>query len=208
MEDMLLKQIIYLLRHGETELNVNGRYQGELDSSLTSDGIEQVKNNAKLLKVLIDNPREWEFISSTLGRAQQSTDIICEVIGYDKSKVIMDNRLKEVSVGNWAGLTTKEIEKSWPELMKNTNNYNWYFNSPNGESYDSVVERVSEWLHSIWNKEKVIVMSHGLTGRIIRGVYQGLTKDQSLVLEVSQNTFFRLSDKQIERFCSDYDEFY
>ena len=72
MEDMLLKQTIYLLRHGETELNVKGRYQGELDSSLTSDGIEQVKNNAKLLKVLIDNPREWEFISSTLGRAHKA----------------------------------------------------------------------------------------------------------------------------------------
>lgn len=40
---MHLKQIIYLLRHGETELNVKGRYQGELDSKLTSDGIEQVK---------------------------------------------------------------------------------------------------------------------------------------------------------------------
>lgn len=205
---MSLKQIIYLLRHGETELNVKGRYQGELDSALTSDGIEQVKKNAKLLKILIDNPKEWEFISSPLGRAQQSTDIVCEVIGYDRNKVKMDDRLKEVSVDKWAGLTTKEIEKSWPELMENTNNYNWYFNSPSGESYNSVVERVSEWLHSIQNKEKVIVMSHGLTGRIIRGVYQGITKDQALVLEVSQNTFFKLSDKQIESFCSEYDEFY
>lgn len=205
---MSLKQIIYLLRHGETELNVKGRYQGELDSALTSDGIEQVKNNAKLLKVLIDNPKEWEFISSPLGRAQQSTDIVCEVIGYDRNKVKMDDRLKEVNVGKWAGLTTKEIEKSWPELMGNTNNHNWYFNSPSGESYDSVVERVSEWLRSIQNKEKVIVMSHGLTGRIIRGVYQGITKDQALVLEVSQNTFFKLYDKQVESFCSEYDEFY
>ncbi|MEC2257798.1 histidine phosphatase family protein [Bacillus thuringiensis] len=205
---MSLKQIIYLLRHGETELNVKGRYQGELDSPLTSDGIEQVKNNAKLLKVLIDNPKEWEFISSPLGRAQQSTDIVCEVIGYDRNKVKMDDRLKEVNVGKWAGLTTKEIEKSWPELMENTNNHNWYFNSPSGESYDSVVGRVSEWLRSIQNKEKVIVMSHGLTGRIIRGVYQGITKDQALVLEVSQNTFFKLYDKQVESFCSEYDEFY
>lgn len=208
MEVRPLKQTIYLLRHGETELNVKGCYQGELDSTLTSNGIEQVENNAKILKMLIDNPREWEFISSPLGRAQQSTDIICGILGFDKSKVITDNRLKEVSVGKWAGLTIKEIEKYWPELMKNTNNYNWYFNSPNGESYDAVIERVSGWLHSIRNKEKVIVMSHGLTGRIIRGLYLGLTKEQSLVLEVSQNTFFKLSDKQIERFCSKYDDLY
>ncbi|CAM3909227.1 histidine phosphatase family protein [Mesobacillus zeae] len=203
-----MSQIIYLLRHGETELNVKGRYQGELDSPLTTEGIEQVKNNAKLLKLFIDNPREWDFISSPLGRALQSTDIICEVIGYDKAKVTMDNRLREVSVGKWAGLTTKEIENSWPKLMENTNSYNWYFNSPNGESYDSVVERVSDWLKTIRNKEKVIVMSHGLTGRILRGVYKNLNKEQALVLEVSQNTFFKLSDNQIERFCSDYDDFY
>ena len=158
--------------------------------------------------MLIENPREWEFISSPLGRAQKSTDIMCEILGFDKSKVITDYRLKEVSVGKWAGLTIKEIEKSWSELMKNTNNYNWYFNSPNGESYEAVIERVSGWLHSIRNKEKVIAMSHGLTGRIIRGLYLGLTKEQLLVLEVSQNTFFKLSDKQIERFCSKYDDLY
>lgn len=203
-----MNQTIYLLRHGETELNLKGRYQGELDSPLTADGIEQVKNNAKLLKVLIDNPSEWEFFSSPLGRAQQSTDIVCEVLGYDKSKVIIENRLKEVTVGKWAGLTTKEIEMSWPELMENSNNYNWYFNSPNGESYDSVVIRISEWLYSIRNKKEVIVMSHGLTGRVLRGYYQGLTKDQALSLDVSQNTFFKLSDKKVESFCSEYDDFY
>ncbi|KOS69162.1 fructose-2,6-bisphosphatase [Lysinibacillus contaminans] len=202
-----MKQIIYLLRHGETEFNVKGKYQGELDSPLTPEGIEQVENNGRLLKLFIDNPKEWDFISSPLGRAKRSTDIICEVIGYDKNKVTMDNRLREVSVGKWAGLTTKEIEKSWPDLIENTNSYNWYFNSPNGESYDSVVERVSDWLRSIRDKEKVIVMSHGLTGRIIRGVYKNLEKDQALILEVSQNTFFKLADKQIARFCSEYEEF-
>ncbi len=203
-----MKQIIYLFRHGETELNLKGRYQGELDSALTLDGIEQVTNNAKLLKMLIDDPKEWELISSPLGRAQQSINIICDVLGFDKSTVIKDDRLKEVSVGKWAGLTIKEIEMSWPDLLENTNSYNWYFNSPNGESYDSVVERVSEWLQFIQNKEKVIVMSHGLTGRIIRGVFRDLAKDQALILEVSQNTFFKLTDKQIERYCSEYDEFY
>ncbi|MGN7115759.1 histidine phosphatase family protein [Lysinibacillus odysseyi] len=205
---MDLKQTIYLLRHGETEFNTEDRYQGELDSPLTANGIEQVEHNARLLKMLIDKPGEWELFSSPLGRAQQSTEIMCQVNGFDKGNVITDDRLKEVSVGKWAGLTIKEIEKSWPELMKNANGYNWYFQSPDGESYDSVVKRVSEWLHSIRHKEKVIVMSHGLTGRIIRGVYLGLPKEQSLVLEVAHNTFFKLSDRKIERFCSEYDEFY
>lgn len=207
MEESNLEQTIYLIRHGETVLNTQGRYQGELDSPLTPDGIEQVKNISKLLKLVIDEPNEWEIISSPLGRTLQSTEIICEILGYDFNKVTTDSRLKEVSVGSWAGLTTQEIETSWPELIKNTDNYNWYFNSPDGESYDSVVERVSEWLGSIKNKKKVIAVSHGLTGRIIRGVSQNLKKDQTLTLEVSQNTFFKLTKNNIERFCYEYDEF-
>ncbi|MBE9915116.1 histidine phosphatase family protein [Paenibacillus donghaensis] len=202
-----MEQVIYLLRHGETELNTQGRYQGELDSSLTAEGIEQVKNNSRLLKLLINDPNEWKIISSPLGRAEQSAKIICEAIGYDWKKVTTDDRLREVSVGDWAGLTIKEIGDSWPELIKNTDNYNWYFNSPNGESYDSVVERVSDWLESIKNKEKVIAVSHGLTGRVLRGAYKNLEKDQALKLEVSQNTFFKLSGQNIQRYCLEFDEF-
>lgn len=202
-----LNQIIYLLRHGETVFNTQGRYQGELDSPLTIEGMDQVKSISRLLKVVIDDPDEWEIISSPLGRAMESTKIICETIGFDFNKVTTDERLKEVSVGSWAGLTTQEIEASWPELIKNTDSYNWYFNSPNGESYDAVVERVSDWLESVKNREKVIAVSHGLTGRVLRGVYNHLKKDQALMLEVSQNTFFKLTNQNIERFCYEYDEF-
>ncbi|MFJ7728620.1 phosphoglycerate mutase family protein [Neobacillus sp. NPDC097160] len=63
-----MEQTIYLIRHGETVLNTQGRYQGELDSPLTQDGIEQVKNISKLLKLVIDEPNEYEIISSPLGR--------------------------------------------------------------------------------------------------------------------------------------------
>ncbi|MFJ8260761.1 histidine phosphatase family protein [Rummeliibacillus sp. NPDC094406] len=202
-----MEQTICLIRHGETVFNSQGRYQGQLDSPLTDDGIEQVKNISKLLKLVIDEPSEWEIISSPLGRTLQSTEIICEILGYDLNKVTTDSRLKEVSVGSWEGLTIQEIESSWPELLENTDTYNWYFNSPDGESYDSVVMRISEWLESIKDKKKVIAVSHGLTGRIIRGVYQNLKKDHLLRLEVSQNTFFKLNNNKIERFCYEYDEF-
>lgn len=63
--------------------------------------------------------------------------------------VVKEDRLAEVAVGQWAGLTTKEIESSWPNLFHNTDVYNWYFNAPNGEAYDSVVNRLSAWLETI-----------------------------------------------------------
>lgn len=113
-----MNQIIYLLRHGETVFNTQGRYQGELDSSLTAEGIGQVKNISKLLKMVIKDPGEWEIISSPLGRAMQSTEIICETLSYDMDRVITDDRLREVSVGDWAGLTIMRLKKPGQILSK------------------------------------------------------------------------------------------
>ncbi|MGE7624791.1 histidine phosphatase family protein [Viridibacillus sp. NPDC096237] len=101
----------------------------------------------------------------------------------------------------------KEIEETWPELLKFTDHYNWYFKSPNGESYASVKERVPNWLKSIEGREKTIAVSHRLTGRILRGVYNNLEKEQALKLEVSQNTFFKLADQNVEGLCIEYDEY-
>ncbi|MGG0657873.1 histidine phosphatase family protein [Rummeliibacillus pycnus] len=203
-----MSQILYLLRHGETVFNTQGRYQGELDSPLNDNGIAQVKQNAKMLKSIIGNPNDWRIISSPLGRALQSTEIICETIGYDFSKVEKDNRLSEVAVGSWAGLTTKEIEISWPNLVNNTDLYSWYFNSPDGESYETVVYRLTDWLENIKNEPKVIAISHGLTGRILRGIYSGMEKDDSLKLEVSQEVFFKLSNKEVQKISLEFDDFY
>ncbi|QDQ02976.1 histidine phosphatase family protein [Lysinibacillus fusiformis] len=203
-----MNQIIYLLRHGETEFNTQGRYQGVLDSPLTDVGMAQVRQNADMLKSLIGNPNEWKIISSPLGRALKSTEIICEAIGYDVKNVEKENRLTEVDVGDWAGLTTNEIEKSWPSLLQNSDVYNWYFNVPNGESYDAVVGRLTDWFASIKHEPKVIAVSHGLTGRILRGIYAGLEKENALKLEVAQDVFFKLSNKMIHRISLDFDDFY
>ncbi|MFJ7953199.1 histidine phosphatase family protein [Lysinibacillus sp. NPDC096418] len=203
-----MDQIIYLLRHGETVFNTQGRYQGELDSPLTDVGMDQVRQNADILKNLIGNPNDWKVVSNPLGRALQSTKIICETIGYDFKKIETDDRLSEVAVGVWAGLTMKEIENTWPNLIKDTDAFSWFFNAPNGESYDTVVSRLTDWLLSIKHEQKVIVISHGLTGRILRGVYAEMDKEQALKLEVSQDIFFKLSDKMIQKTSLEYDNFY
>ncbi|MFJ7736496.1 histidine phosphatase family protein [Lysinibacillus sp. NPDC097287] len=200
-----MNQIIYLLRHGETVFNTQGRYQGELDSPLTEVGIDQVRQNADMLKSILGNPNEWKVVSSPLGRALQSTKIICETICYDYRKVETDHRLSEVAVGEWAGLTTKEIEHSWPNLVKDTNAFSWFFNAPKGDSYDKVVSRLTDWLESIKHDQKVIAISHGLTGRVLRGIYAEMDKEQALKLEVSQDVFFKLSNKKIQKISLEFD---
>ncbi len=105
-----MEQMIYLLRHGETTYNTQGRYQGQLDSPLTERGREQVQQNARMLKSLIGDVDDWTILSSPMGRAMQSTAILCETLGYDGNRVRQDPRLTEVAVGQWAGLTMAEIQ--------------------------------------------------------------------------------------------------
>lgn len=201
-------QTIYLFRHGETEFNLQGRYQGELDSPLTEAGIQQVQQNARMLKSIIGNSQDWKIVSSPLGRAMQSAAIICETIGYDVQNVQQDKRLAEVAVGQWAGLTTSEIESNWPKRFHKEDIYNWYFHAPNGETYEAVTSRISDWLEEIQREPKVIAISHGLTGRILRGLYAGLRREDALKLAGSQDMFFKLSNNTITTIYSDFDDFY
>ncbi|WP_336636653.1 histidine phosphatase family protein [Lysinibacillus fusiformis] len=203
-----MQQMIYLLRHGETEYNTQGRYQGQLDSPLTVLGREQVQQNARMLKTFIGHAHDWKIISSPLGRAVESTEILCETIGYDYNKVEFDQRLTEVAVGQWAGLKMSDIQQTWPDLLTNTDAFNWYFHAPDGESYEAVVSRLSSWLNEIQHYPKVVVVSHGLTGRILRGIYARLHKEDALQLEVSQDVFFKLANQEVTRICSNFEDIY
>lgn len=203
-----MTQEMYLIRHGETEFNVEGKFQGQSDSPLTEDGKDQIYQVARMLKMeLGDDIHNWEIISSPLGRAMDSTKILCETLAYDLNKVQTDERLAEVSVGDWAGLYIEDIKAQWPRLLEGTNHYNWYFNSLGGERYADVEGRVKAFLESVKDKEKLIVVAHGVTSRIIRGLYQNLDKDEALSLEVAHETFFKLADGDVKRYTYEYEEF-
>lgn len=203
-----MTQEMYLIRHGETEFNVEGKFQGQSDSPLTEDGKDQIYQVARMLKMeLGDDIHNWEIISSPLGRAMDSTKILCETLAYDLTKVQTDERLAEVSVGDWAGLYIEDIKAQWPRLLEGTNHYNWYFNSLGGERYADVEGRVKAFLESVKDKEKLIVVAHGVTSRIIRGLYQNLDKDEALSLEVAHETFFKLADGDVKRYTYEYEEF-
>lgn len=169
-----MDRTIFIMRHGETEFNTQGRYQGQLDSPLTEHGMDQVRQMGRLLRYSVEHPSEWKVISSPLGRALQSTQILCEILGYDFNKIETDSRLSEVSVGSWSGLTLKEIEQGWPNSLEDTSMYDWYFRSPDGESYEAVQERVTDWLDSLSSTPRVIAVTHGLTSRILREYTRGL----------------------------------
>ncbi|MFB2601193.1 histidine phosphatase family protein, partial [Rhizobium phaseoli] len=68
--------------------------------------------------------------------------------------------------------------------------------SPDGETFDAACARVKEWLSQL--RSTTIAVSHGLTGRLIRGIYLGLSREEMLKLPVPQTGFYRLQDGQAE----------
>ena len=183
---------IYLVRHGETEWNSAGRFQGKLDSPLTENGTAQAEAFGRRLVEI--GVQADAFEASPLGRTRQTASIIASCAQLPELK--FDNRLAEVSLGSWDGLTQIDIDAQWPRLLDGSTPFDWFFRSPDGESYEAATKRVIEWLGE--TQGVVIAVSHGLIGRIVRGTYLGLSKDDALGLPVPQDIIWRLHDDQIE----------
>lgn len=191
--------MIYLVRHGQTIFNAAGRWQGQVDSPLTDLGKSQAVRIGATLKDLVD-PAEVAIFSSPLGRAHDTATIIATAIAAQQG-IRLDSRLMEIGMGSWDGLTDYEIEQEWPNARDGLDRHEWFFHSPDGETYQEMADRLAGALREIVANaaESKIIVSHGVAGRIIRGLYAGLDAAKALSLDVPQDAIFRLKDGKIER---------
>lgn len=183
---------IYLIRHGETEWNAQGRFQGILDSALTDTGVRQAEAIGKRLAGL--DLSFDAFVSSPLGRTRQTAAIIAGSANLPAAQC--DDRLAEVSLGSWDGLTHIDIDAQWPGLLDGSTPFDWFFRSPDGESYEAAFQRAECWLRE--RQGVTVAVSHGLVSRIIRGAYSGLSKTEALSLPVPQDVIWKISSGRIE----------
>ncbi len=184
---------VYLVRHGETEWNAQGRYQGKLDSRLTRRGREQARDAGRQLSALLKGRSDVVLHVSPLGRARETAEIIRNFVD---AAPILEPRIQEVSIGSWDGLTHVDIDAGWPNRLNGCNAYDWFFRAPDGEAYEEALARIFSWLKELANV--TIAVSHGLAGRIIRGAYLGLTREQTLSLPVHQEIIWHLVDRRVE----------
>lgn len=185
--------MIYLVRHGETEWNAAGRFQGAKDSPLTARGLAQADAIGRLLARLTASEPILRAHVSPLGRAGQTAEAIHRRRPLDRR---VEPRLAEVTLGSWDGMTDFEIEAEHPGRLDGADAFDWYFRSPDGEAAAKVVARVADWLSTV--DGPVLAISHGLTGRIVRGVYAGLDIDAMLRLDVPQDGVFVLDGGRVE----------
>ena len=146
---------IYLIRHGETSWNLEERFQGTTNTDLTKAGLKQGKLLAKSLR---KTPFQNIF-TSPLDRAKITASFIGEETDCE---VIEDNDFKEISFGDWEGLTTKEIREKYSWMDK------WFtnpgqFQIPNGDSFEKEKNRLKERLIQIATDSKghnTAIVSH------------------------------------------------
>jgi probable phosphoglycerate mutase len=189
--------MIYLIRHGETEFNRGRRYQGACDSPLTQLGEAQARAYGRRLARLV--AAQTPIVASPLGRARATARIVREMAGLT-GEIVADPRLAEVSMGSWDGLTGREIEALKPGFAIEAPPLDWYMRSPDGETYAGFSARLGSWLADHRDHPgPLVVVSHGVVSRVLRGLYLGLSKDAGLAQSTPQDCFFRLHAGGIER---------
>ena len=127
--------MIVLARHGETTWNKDRRFQGQLDVELNSAGREQAR-------ALVDAARDHEFAAiytSPLVRARETAQIVGAALGLEPR---VDDRLKEVHVGDWEGRYKEDLERAEPEAWAAFVQAGEDFRFPGGESLAEQQERV------------------------------------------------------------------
>ena len=154
---------LYLVRHGETEWNKSGRYQGSTDVALSDMGLAQAEKTAEYFQnIPLDG-----VISSPLQRAKVTAEGIAKTHGLALETT---PALQELCFGDWEGKSFGEIDKLWPGMMDEMYHHPDRLRLPHGESFLDCQKRtmafIGELLQRGDNKSYVIV-SHGAAIRTI-----------------------------------------
>jgi broad specificity phosphatase PhoE len=154
---------LYLIRHGETDLNREGRFCGSTDKPLNDRGIRQVETlREPMSKIDLDR-----IYSSSLGRAIETAERVKN--GRDIEIIPVDG-LREIDCGEWETLRRDEIEARWPGEIKMWENTPDLLRMEGGELFADVRERVSRALLDIVSREhghKIAITCHLMTIQMI-----------------------------------------
>ncbi|MDO4295303.1 MAG: histidine phosphatase family protein [bacterium] len=167
---------LYIIRHGETNWNVQGRLQGQTDTELNENGI-------RLAKVTAQNMREIPLdlaITSPLKRARHTAELILEGRGIP---LLEDKRLMEIHFGSWEGLCSRKDNYEIPSEHFS----DFYFHpmefqgAADGESIRQLCERTANFWQELIHKpeyqdKNILLASHGCAVRaLLQNVYEDKT---------------------------------
>lgn len=170
---------IYLVRHGETAWNAEGRIQGHGDSPLTSLGHQQAEAAAQAL-----GGRNIEALyCSSLGRAQSTAGVIARHLGLELQPC---SELWECGWGDWEGLRWKDLHQEFGPQMQKRQRDRYGFCPPGGESYGDAERRVRPFVEALRRahpRGAVAVVAHAMVNRVLVRLLLGISCKEMLELQ-------------------------
>lgn len=154
---------LFLIRHGQTDWNLLGKYQGQTDIALSGEGIRQ----ADLLARNFPADTLDIIYTSDLQRAFMTAERLAEKFS---APLHVDKALRELNFGAWEGLTYQEIAERWPQEVKNLFGAPEKLQIPEGETFLMLQRRAMDKIHEIRAEnegKKVAVVTHGAITKAI-----------------------------------------
>ena len=168
---------VLLVRHGETEHNAGGVWQGQLDTALSERGVEQARAAGRAIAAY----RPTRVLASDLERARVTAEHVAEAAGVE---VTLDARWREIHVGQWQGLHTTQVRAQHGELLEQMDVED-IRRGVDGETLAEVGARTGEslreLLEALGDDETVVVVAHGVSTRAAVADLLGL--DQHLATQ-------------------------
>lgn len=160
---------LYIVRHGQTDYNVEKRIQGTLDIPLNETGRLQALKTANILK-------DYSFdviLVSPLKRAFETASIIKKSLGFENELIIVD-AFREISRGDLNGILLNDAKEKYPKLF-NDSSLSFYEQPPNGESINDFKIIVHSALSKVLNEYKnknILIVTHGITTSLIHRYFE------------------------------------
>jgi broad specificity phosphatase PhoE len=201
----MTEPLLYFIRHGETDWNVEGRLQGQHDRPLNAVGCGQATCCGEILRALLErdgrDPRSFDYVSSQLVRARKTMELVRTELHLDPADYRTDPRLAELSFGRWEGFTFAELKAREPATLALAarEHDKWGFVPPGGESYADLLVRVRAW-HATVSRDTVAVAHGGVARTLI--VHFGIEPPAAApVHSIEQGVVYRFEPGRLMRFA-------
>jgi len=195
--------VLYFIRHGETDFNIEHRLQGRYDTAINARGRMQAQQCANVLHDLFERDarrtEEFAYVSSPLKRARQTMELVRTTLGLDPRAYDLDDRLMEISYGEWEGRTLAEIEAYDPHVLERRELDKWGFVPPGGESYRAVAARVAAWYATV--TRDTVITAHGGVARALMANFHILPEDEATHADIAHGAVYVFADGTMAKYA-------
>jgi broad specificity phosphatase PhoE len=195
--------ILFFARHGETDFNVEQRLQGRYETKLNARGRQEAAASGTVLRDLFARDGrqadDFVYVSSPLMRARETMELIRGTLGLDPRAYAIDDRLMEISYGEWEGSTLSEIQARDPEALPRRERDKWNFTPPGGECYHDVAARVAEWYAGV--QRDTVVAAHGGVARALMANFHILPQDEATHADILHGVVYVFSGGTMTRYA-------